>query len=104
MIEPFDGYGDFTLLQQPVKVSLTREGTIKDLKVQTCRIEKMTDDEWVALTQKDKPEKMTTEEGEVLKDMATSKIFLCLLNNTLQNVRDLTNPIDIWDKLECCCK
>ena len=35
-----------------------------------------------------------------LKDMATSTIFLCLANNTLRKVLGLTDPIDIWDKLE----
>ena len=80
--EPFNGRGDFTLWQQWVKSLLTQEGTIKALKVKTRRAEKMTNDEWMALREKDKPEKMSTEEREDLKDMETSKIFLCLANNT----------------------
>jgi len=83
-----------------VKRLMTREGTIKALKVKMCGTEKMTDDEWVALREKDKPEKMTTEEREDLKDMATSTILLCLLSNSLWEVLGLTDPIDIWDKLE----
>jgi len=75
-IGPFDGRGDLTLWQQQVKSFLTREGTIKTLKMKTCRTEKMTDDEWVALRGKNKPEKMSKEEWEDLKDMATSTILL----------------------------
>ena len=56
-IEPFDGRGDFTLWQQRVKSLLTREGTIKALKVNTRRTEKMTDDEWMALREKDNPKR-----------------------------------------------
>jgi len=52
LIEPFGGCGNFALWQQRVKGLLTREGTIKALKVKTCRIEKMTDDEWVTLRKK----------------------------------------------------
>jgi len=43
----------------------------------------MADNEWVALREKDKPEKMTTEEGEELMDMVTSITLLCLTSNTL---------------------
>jgi len=43
----------------------------------------MMDDEWVTLRKKDKPEKMSTEEWEDLKDMATSTILLYLANSTL---------------------
>ncbi|VFQ95314.1 unnamed protein product [Cuscuta campestris] len=32
--------------------------------------------------------------------MATSTICLCLANNTLREVLGLTDPVDIWDKLE----
>ena len=56
---------------------------MKALKLKARRIEKMMDDEWVALREKDRPEKMTTEEGEDLEDMATSAILLCLVSNTL---------------------
>ena len=62
--------------------------------------EKMVDDEWVELTEKDKPEKTSKEEQEDLKNMATSTILLCLTNNTLQEILSLTNLVDIWDKLE----
>ena len=58
-----------------MKSLLTRDGTIKALKVKTCKTQKMSDDECVALREKDKPEKMTTEEGEELKDMATCTIL-----------------------------
>jgi len=44
---------------------LSREGTIKALKIKTYRIEKITDDEWVALREKDKPEKMTADQGGI---------------------------------------
>ena len=54
-IEPFDGRSDFTLWKQRVKILLTREGTIKALKVKTRSTEEMTDDVWVALKEKDKP-------------------------------------------------
>jgi len=57
--------GDFTLWQQQVKSLLSREGTIKALKIKTYRIEKITDDEWVALREKDKPEKMTADQGGI---------------------------------------
>jgi len=40
------------------------------------------------------------EEGEDVKDMATSTILLCLANNTLCEVLSLIDPVDIWDKLE----
>ena len=40
------------------------------------------------------------EGGEGLKDMVTSTILLCLVNNTFQEVLGLTGSIDIWDKLE----
>ena len=38
-----------------MKSLLTREGIIKAFKVKTRRTEKMIDDEWVALREKDKP-------------------------------------------------
>ena len=44
-IEPFGGRGDFTLWRQRVKSVLTREGTMKALKVKTCTTQKMTDNE-----------------------------------------------------------
>ena len=78
LIEPFYGCGDFTLWQQRMKSLLTQERAIEALKVKTCRTERMTDDELVALREKDKPEKMSKEEGEDLKGMATSTILLCL--------------------------
>lgn len=100
-MEPFDGRGDFTMWQQRVKSVLTREGTIKALKVKSHRTVEMTDAEWVAHRLKnDKPEKMSIEEWEDLKDMATSTILLCLANNTLREVLGLTDPVEIWDKLE----
>jgi len=43
---------------------------------------------------------MTTEEGKDLKDMAMSTILLCLTNNTVREVRDLIDAVDIWGKLE----
>ena len=58
-----------------MKSLLTREGTIKAFKAKTRRTERMTDDKWMALREKDKPEKMSKEEREDLKDMATSTIF-----------------------------
>ncbi|VFQ77330.1 unnamed protein product [Cuscuta campestris] len=99
-VEPFDGRGDFTLWQQRVKSVLTREGTIKALKVKVQRTEKMTDAEWAKPRKNDKPEKLSEEEWEDLKDMETSTICLCLANNTLREVLGLTDPVDIWDKLE----
>ncbi|VFQ72130.1 unnamed protein product [Cuscuta campestris] len=99
-VEPFDGRGDFTLWQQQVKSVLTREGTIKALKVKVQRTEKMTDAEWAKHRKNDKPEKLSEEECEDLKDMATSTICLCLANNTLREVLGLTDPVEIWDKLE----
>ncbi|VFQ97231.1 unnamed protein product [Cuscuta campestris] len=99
-VEPFDGRGDFTLWKQRVKSVLTREGTIKALKVKVQRTEKMTDAEWAKHRKNDKPEKLSEEEWEDLKDMATSTICLCLANNTLREVLGLTDPVDIWDKLE----
>ncbi|VFQ95551.1 unnamed protein product [Cuscuta campestris] len=99
-VEPFDGRGDFTLWQQRVKSVLTREGTIKALKVKVQRTEKMTDAEWAKHRKNDKPEKLSEEEWEDLNDMATSTICLCLANNTLREVLGLTDPVDIWDKLE----
>jgi len=60
----------------------------------------MTDDEWLASRERDKPEKMSTEEWEDLKDMATSTILLCFANNILREIFGLTNLIGIWDKLE----
>jgi len=91
----FDGHADFTLRQQRVKSLLTREGTIKALKVKTRRTEKMRDDEWVTSREKDMLEKMSTKEWEDLKDMATSTILLCLANDTLHEVLGLANPVDI---------
>ena len=61
-IEPFDGRDDFTLWQQRVKSLLALKGTIKALKVKTCRTKKMTDDQWETSREKDKPKKMSTEE------------------------------------------
>jgi len=55
----------------------------------------MTNDEWVTSREKDKLEKMSTDEWEDLKDMTTSTILLCLANNTLQDVLDLTIPVGI---------
>ena len=74
-LEPFDGRGDFTLWQQWVKSLLPREGTIKGLKMKTCRTRKTADNQWVTLKEKDKPKTMPTEEWEDLKDMATSTIL-----------------------------
>ncbi|VFQ73127.1 unnamed protein product [Cuscuta campestris] len=54
----------------------------------------------LAERQTGKPEKLSEEEWEDLKDMATSTIFLCLANNTLRGVLGLTDPVDIWEKLE----
>lgn len=99
-IEPFNDRDDFTLWQQRVKILLTWEGTIKVLKMKTCRTKKMIDDEWVTVREKDKPGKMSKEKCEDLKDMATRIILLCLANNTLWEVLGLTDPVDIWDKLE----
>ena len=48
----------------------------------------------MALRGKDTPEKVTTEEGEDLKDMTMSTILLCLANNTLRQVLGLTDPVD----------
>ena len=62
--------------------------------MKTCRTEKMTDDEWVALREKDKPEKITTEEGEDLMSMAISTTLLCLANNTLRKILSLTDLVD----------
>ena len=67
--------------------------------MKTCKTEKMTDDEWVVIREKGKPEKMTIQEGEDLKDMVTSTILLCLTNNTLWEVLALTDRVDICDKL-----
>ena len=78
-----------------MKSLLTQEGTINALKVNTCRTEKITDDELAALREKDKAEKMRSDEGEDLKDMAASTILLCLVNNSLRRVLGLTNPVDI---------
>jgi len=64
------------------------------------KLANMTDDEWVIFREKDKPEKMPMEEWKDLIDMTTSTILLCLANNTLQEFLDLTNSVDIWDKLE----
>jgi len=94
-IEPFDCCANFTLWQQWVKSLLTQEGTINTSKVKTYRTEKMMDDEWMALKEKGQLEKMRTEEGEDLKDIATSAILLCLANNTLCEVFGLIDPIDI---------
>ena len=71
---------------------------MKALKVKTHMTEKMTNDKWVTLREKDKPDKMSKEECKDLKDMATSTILLCLANNTLQKVLDLTDLVEIWDK------
>ncbi|VFQ70645.1 unnamed protein product [Cuscuta campestris] len=60
----------------------------------------MTDAEWAKHRKNDKPEKLSEEEWEDLKDMATSTICICLANNTLREVLGLTDPVDIWDKLE----
>jgi len=35
-----------------------------------------------------------------LKDMTINTILLCFTNNTFREVLDLTDPIDIWEKLE----
>jgi len=51
--------------------------------MKTHRIEKMTDDEWMTLGGKDKPEKMSIEKWKDLKDMTTSTVLLCLTNNTI---------------------
>jgi hypothetical protein len=60
----------------------------------------MTNTEWEAHRQNDKPEKMTDEKWEDLKDMATSTISLCLANNTLWEVIGVTDLVDIWEILE----
>ncbi|VFQ76117.1 unnamed protein product [Cuscuta campestris] len=60
----------------------------------------MMDAEWAKHRKNDKPEKLSEEEWEDLKDMTTSTICLCLANNTLREVLGLTDPVDIWDKLE----
>ncbi|VFQ71666.1 unnamed protein product [Cuscuta campestris] len=60
----------------------------------------MTDAEWAKHRKNDKLEKLSEEEWEDLNDMATSTICLCLANNTLREVLGLTDPVDIWDKLE----
>jgi len=78
-----------------VKLLLTQEGTIEALKVKTCRTEMMADHKWVALREKDKPEKMETHEGDDLKDMGISTIMLYLANNIPRKVLGLTDPVDI---------
>ena len=35
-----------------------------------------------------------------MKDMTINTILLCFTNNTFREVLDLTDPIDIWEKLE----
>jgi len=70
------------------------ERTIKALKLKTRRTENITHDEWVTSGEKDKLEKMSTEEWDDLKDMAISTILLSLVNNTLQEVLGLTALVD----------
>jgi len=68
--------------------------------MKTCRTEKITDDEWVALREKDKLEKILMEEMEDLEDMGRSTILLCHANNNLREVLSLLHPVDIWDKFK----
>ena len=47
-----------------------------------------------------KPEKMTDEAWEDLRDMANSTIHLYLASNTLREVIGLTDTSEVWGKLE----
>ena len=46
--------------------------------MKACRTEKTIDAEWVALIEKDRPDKMSNTEWKDLEDMAISTILLCL--------------------------
>ena len=82
------------------KFADTRGG--KALNVKTYRTEKMTGDEGVALREKHKLEKMSTEEGKDLKDMVVNTMLSFLANNTPREVLGIADSVDIWDKLESC--
>ena len=55
--------------------------TIKALKVKNYRMEKMRNNEWVALSEKDKLENKSNKEWEDSKDMAIYTILLCLASS-----------------------
>lgn len=81
-VEPFNGYNDFTLWQQRVKNILTREGLVKALNKKT-----------------EKPEKLSTEAWQDMRDLANSTIQLFLADNTLREVIGLDDPAEVWEKL-----
>jgi len=98
-IEPFDSHVDFTVWQQGMKRLLTREGTIKALKVKTRRTKKMTDDEWMALREKDNPKRCDRGVGRFERHGKEYNIAVSA-NTTRWEVLGLANLVDIWDKLK----
>ena len=83
MVKLFNGQNDFTRWQQRVKNILTREGKVKALK----RVP-------------EKPEAMKVKEWQEMRALANSTIQLYLGNNTLREVINEMDPVELWVKLE----
>ncbi|GMI75752.1 hypothetical protein HRI_001244500 [Hibiscus trionum] len=77
----FNGEGNFGLWQTRVKDLLAQQGILKAL-------------------QSTKPASMEDEDWEELQQRATGTIRLCLADDIMYHVMDLTSPREIWSKLE----
>jgi len=77
----FDGTGNFGLWQTRVKDLLAQQGISK------------------ALNEK-KPAKVDDDKWEEMQAQACATIRLCLTDQIMYHVMDITSPKKIWDKLE----
>ncbi|KAE8707081.1 hypothetical protein F3Y22_tig00110387pilonHSYRG00804 [Hibiscus syriacus] len=80
-VTKFDGQGNFGLWQTRVKDLLAQQGILKALRPT-------------------KPASMDEEDWEELQQRAVGTIRLCLADEVMYHVMDLSSPDEIWRKLE----
>ena len=77
----FDGTGNFGSWQTRVKDLLAQQGISRALNEK--KLAKVDDDKW-----------------EEMQAQACATIRLCLIDQIIYHVMDITSPKQIWDKLE----
>ena len=80
-VEKFDGHGNFGLWQTRVKDLLAQQGLLKTLESR-------------------KPAKMKDEDWVDLQERVAGTIRLCLVDEIMYHVINLSSPDEIWKKLE----
>ncbi|KAL4304503.1 hypothetical protein GQ457_10G014750 [Hibiscus cannabinus] len=80
-VAKFNGDSNFGLWQTRVKDLLAKEGILKALRPE-------------------KPKSMDDEDWEELQQRAAGTIRLCLVDEVVYHVMNLTSPAEIWKKLE----